>query len=80
MATLTNDKHAVLSVILATTGVALILTAALAVGTAVKRRAAALASCWATHIGPSPYEGGIRAQAYSAGDPCVRDPSGGESR
>jgi hypothetical protein len=80
MATFTNHKHAVLSVIRATILVALIVTAVLVAVTVVPRRAATLAACWATHILPSPYERGIRARPYFGGDSCVRDASGGESR
>jgi hypothetical protein len=53
MATFTNYKHAVLSVIRATLVVVLIVTVALVAVTHVPRRAAALAACWATHMQPA---------------------------
>ncbi len=80
MATFTNDKHAVRSVLPATIVVALIFIAALAAVTLVPRRAATLAACWAAHIRPSPYERGIRARPYFGREPCMNDASGGESR
>jgi hypothetical protein len=80
MATFTNDKYAVLSVIRATIVVALMVIAAPVAFSPVPRRAAALAACWATHIGPSLYERGTRVRPCFGDDPCVRDASGGESR
>jgi hypothetical protein len=74
MATFTNDKHAVRSVILAATVLALIVIAALVAFTPVPRRAAALAACWATHIRPGSYERGLRVRPNFGDDPCVRDP------